>query len=657
MDIRPLSFLLFIIFSLLIVGDGPVAPLVLQTGTFLVMLAAIIWYRGALLAICENDRTLRRFIFLVIVFVLLIACISPATNPFAFYTGGLRVAVAGVFFMLLLFCVRTAPWSGLAILRWYVFLAAGAAAWALLNFFVSGESRLTANWANPSLFGAMLIPALLHTLCRPGDWPRPRRLLAALFSAALILTYSRGLIVALVLALPALWWLNRPPAAGNGRSRAGQEPAPPATNRPLVTLFIVILLIIHFAIGATRWTATGGDPQSFGRLDIWRAVGEIIIAHPWQGVGFSALGDFMPPHKFPSQRDPFRWGQIANEAHNEYLNFAAECGLPALGLALYLLALLLRVLATAHEAPPGLRLAIVVWLLHAGVDNLAHFLPTLLLFALLLALTLPAAWRAPRPVMYPRPARGLALLITGLALALSVPPLIGETQFVAGRQAEERGELDSALACYESAAAWSPLAGLYHMHAGGIFLRWAKVTPPDEAALVAARFNAGAGHFQSAITLEPNNPLFRAQLARVCLLAGRPWLAEEHLRYAISLDPTDVVHRRRLATLLQLRGNPAGARAALRQAITLEPLYADGYHDLAQLDTRPFWRIMAVMAHRSSWRYLQHLLETDTTETSIYRYVAHLQELPDAAYQALTDTRPAAAIAGDSLALWPPAAG
>jgi O-antigen ligase len=69
------------------------------------------------------------------------------------------------------------------------------------------------------------------------------------------------------------------------------------------------------------------SPQQSGpagdRKAIWRDTVQLIDGHPWLGTG---LGTF--PLAYPSVQTAFA-GKFVNHAHNDYLEFASELGIPA----------------------------------------------------------------------------------------------------------------------------------------------------------------------------------------------------------------------------------------------------------------------------------------------------------------------------------------
>ncbi len=80
------------------------------------------------------------------------------------------------------------------------------------------------------------------------------------------------------------------------------------------------------------------DPRAYFRVEIWRSALHMVMAQPLWGFGPGTFGDI-----YPIYRSGFLWNTVTDVAHNEYLQVAAECGIPALIFTLLLLwSLLMR---------------------------------------------------------------------------------------------------------------------------------------------------------------------------------------------------------------------------------------------------------------------------------------------------------------------------
>jgi O-antigen ligase len=170
----------------------------------------------------------------------------------------------------------------------------------------------------------------------------------------------------------------------------------------LAATFIVL------SIGLAVWVGPGpivsrfqnvNDEYSFtgqSRVSIWRDALPLIQHHPWLGTG---LGTF--PIAYTSEQTAFL-GQFVNHAHNDYLEFASDLGIPA---AFILFAAIVLVLAHAvrtflmgdrdfeRVVALGCVGSIVAILLHSFADFNLYIPANALLFSAILGFAI--ADRAP----------------------------------------------------------------------------------------------------------------------------------------------------------------------------------------------------------------------------------------------------------------------
>ena len=96
--------------------------------------------------------------------------------------------------------------------------------------------------------------------------------------------------------------------------------------RPQLKLGLVIIVLIMgtagFALKYAGYFKKGATSVS-ARFDCWRAVGEIVEAHPWIGTGPGTFGVIYEQIKHPGS-------EMARMAHNDYLEQASGSGLPGL---------------------------------------------------------------------------------------------------------------------------------------------------------------------------------------------------------------------------------------------------------------------------------------------------------------------------------------
>jgi len=138
---------------------------------------------------------------------------------------------------------------------------------------------------------------------------------------ALVLSYTRGVWLALLVAGGYLaWHWNR---------------------RLLLGVPLVLLALVTLSPGAVqRRLASMANPDAnSNRLIMWQTGASMIKAHPWLGVGPERVGprfaEFMPSRFASMDELPPAY---YNHLHNVYIHYAAERGIPAMLMLLWLLA-------------------------------------------------------------------------------------------------------------------------------------------------------------------------------------------------------------------------------------------------------------------------------------------------------------------------------
>ena len=235
--------------------------------------------------------------------------------------------------------------------------------WQPLQFFgLTPGSRLaiTSYAGNPGDLGAYLVLPILiaqerlwrrlqagESLRRPAAWGTAAALGVCLY--ALLLTQTIAAVLALLAGSVLLWGALLP------RRRAAA----------LLAGGIVALVLVVAVVPALRQRflekarAATVDLNWFlsGRLDGWRTAAWMLRQHPWTGVGHGAYRPEFVPAKlalldrgvafFPGQTQV-----VFANAHDEYLEAAAEWGIPGLLVLAWGLWVLLGVL---RRTPAGER--------------------------------------------------------------------------------------------------------------------------------------------------------------------------------------------------------------------------------------------------------------------------------------------------------------
>ncbi len=95
----------------------------------------------------------------------------------------------------------------------------------------------------------------------------------------------------------------------------------------------VLFLVASISMMVNRiLSAETGDPRAYFRIDVWISSFKMVVAQPLFGFGPGTY-----PVVYPYYRPPGLWNTFNPFAHNEFLQVAAECGLPALFLVLLLI--------------------------------------------------------------------------------------------------------------------------------------------------------------------------------------------------------------------------------------------------------------------------------------------------------------------------------
>jgi O-antigen ligase/tetratricopeptide (TPR) repeat protein len=95
---------------------------------------------------------------------------------------------------------------------------------------------------------------------------------------------------------------------------------------------VLLTAVILYPMVNRVFHALEMDPRAGSRLELWKSGFQMAMTQPWFGFGPGTFADV-----YPSYRPGSLWNTLTPFAHNEYLQVAAECGLPALGLVLLFL--------------------------------------------------------------------------------------------------------------------------------------------------------------------------------------------------------------------------------------------------------------------------------------------------------------------------------
>jgi tetratricopeptide (TPR) repeat protein len=446
--------------------------------------------------------------------------------------------------------------------------------------FSRADHRISFTFANANHFAAFLGPIALlgcglAAAARGIDrWAFLGGTL--LVGAALAATGSRAaaasLVVAALLLLALLWREAR---------RRGEGPGS-WLPVPIVLVAAAGLALLLRGEPILRRLRGAAGLLEEGRVEIWKSTVAMIVARPLLGFGPGTFEEGFPPFQSPPLAR-----SVVNHAHSDWLELAAELGLPVLLLALWgafsLARLGLRSIraASPHGAP--LRAAALASCAFAALHCLADFDLAIPAVALLfvacgaLAVGLPTGGRVEARVAAPtarRPAGRLLLaaLLLGIA-SLQILPLFAERRMREARRLRAERRLADAERAAQIAERLFPLSPEAPAERAAIDELAALTAPlPAERR---ARFESALAESGKALARRPSSARLLAARARLLAEAGRGNEAEKAWRASILLAPVRAVGHYELAELLLSRGRTDEALDSFRRAATLDPALFD----------------------------------------------------------------------------------
>jgi O-antigen ligase len=335
------------------------------------------------------------------------------------------------------------------------------------------------------------------------------------------------------------------------------------------------------------------DPYNYQRPQLWMSALYVIQAHPILGVGF---GDFYYASKRfspPVEGAVARYLKRPAIAHNEFLQYAAECGIPAAILLFVIAGYLFRTaVVRARSCPAGQRVFQELGILtaiglgtHALVDN-NWTVPVMAagLVAFSLADTLPLPSLRLRFDWTPRVWALCAILMAVTLFHGILLPSLAIHFNEAGHAAYERRDLPLAEANHRLAIAFAPNHDIFLDNAGMVYFDKFKTTNEKRWQEYAETL------FTRAIVANPSSdtPAMHLEHLLIDRLSGDPAKdAATHLRivtvdrHILEIDPFNPFVRKNLAEALYMSGAKEEAQQELERALELEPNYVPGYLRIA----------------------------------------------------------------------------
>jgi hypothetical protein len=282
--------------------------------------------------------------------------------------------------------------------RWMAPVLAGAAVVvavaAVLECAAAQRLRLGGLYVNPNLTAALLVPAL-PLLWRSWTSERARWLLplTIVLVAGTVATGSRAGLLALVVAI-------------------GFAMAPGRVRR-------IAVAVAAIAVGGLMAWRFIGRPDSLAwhRLEIWRALAELVVAHPIWGVGPGWLEEATGVVRIAHAEPIARFRHVIGSAESIPMGLLVRTGFVGLGLGLWSVAAWFRRAWTEDilRRRPALSMVAAMAVIGAFHDIL-HQNFVLWWWALLLGLMLPIADRGRNSATDARPSPA-PRLVTAAAVA------------------------------------------------------------------------------------------------------------------------------------------------------------------------------------------------------------------------------------------------
>jgi Flp pilus assembly protein TadD len=311
------------------------------------------------------------------------------------------------------------------------------------------------------------------------------------------------------------------------------------------------------------------------RFELWRAASHIIADKPLLGGGPGTFGYFF--HQVPDS-DSALPDTFYNNAHNGYINIAAETGVPSLLVGLWLMAVLVVKALKGREGSDdrwryrsfvsNACLAGIVGLSVATLFDVPWVFPLITLHTVLFAAIIMAPHCKPRRLSNPTACWTIlaAVMILALTLVWIDSAHYSQEQAI---EAMSDDDFPAAVRDLERSAAIDPLMAVYRFQLG-IAEGHLALERGDTRMLRQA-----IGAFEAEISRGGDTAINNANLAWLKWRAGDLEEAVNCMQRAAALAPHDSTYRLGLGYLLEELGSDEAAREAYAAAVTLDPHLMD----------------------------------------------------------------------------------
>ncbi len=379
-------------------------------------------------------------------------CILLSTLASNYIYGSFYGLVEWFCYLLVFFVVYQLrrPFSESYLCETLIALTAIQAVYGLFQSFILKIPRISGSYSIPNYYADLMligISLLTARLLFQPIKPHQKAIYGGLTGLMLLALYrseSRGaLITGGIILLTLLGFKN-------------------LRRTTLLTLVIIILTLVVPNRLKDRFFEQ--DRYTFTRFQIWQQAGEIIRDQPFLGIGLLNYNFYGIKYNFPVESAVGRFAKSPEIAHQQYLQIAAEIGLPGfIFLAWFIIAFFRQKLkqpGQAISAESGEIAAVSVFLIHGLVDNTLYTPANCLILFIILAYLSPqtTSLDISLPTRNPTAAKFYPLTLSIIFIVLFAFKPISETlYFQALDLIERRGSLDEAVKTLETADLLSPL--------------------------------------------------------------------------------------------------------------------------------------------------------------------------------------------------------
>ncbi len=432
---------------------------------------------------------------------------------------------------------------------------------------------------------------------------------ALVLTGALLLSHSRGGLIALLVALGVLIRL---------KYRKWGIIAVFLAALGILALLPLSLFDAIFKINV---------PESYRRIYIWQSAWEIIKNRPWFGWGMGNFGLAFPRYNFPSLDTVLHFGRVTRFAHNEFLQVAAEMGLPALGLYV-------GIIGYVFKAGWDLsRRKVVSWIqaggfaaftgiiVHSLVDFNLH-LPAITFMAVMLGTNLlfdSSASQNKACYLSVTTKKVLSLLMMAI-LAINASFFIGHLFLSKAERGEARkAPLESVIKDYKKAQWFNPLNSYHHE----ILARLYAGQYQNDHNIYAGEL--AVTEYTLASRLNPEEASFYEDLFYLYYTLGSP-LPNMEANYVLvnTHNPHLPKPTLVLAVFHLQRRNFGRARQLLSEVINKEPNYLPAYYYLAKV----YESLGALEAARDQYEIIVHKIDQHLERKAQSSYELQALQVP-----------------------------